>query len=151
MDLGLTEAQELLKTTAANFIQQEYPKETIIALEPTPTGVTPELFRKVAELGWLGIVIPETYGGEGHSFTDAAVLFEELGRGPVPGPYFSSGVLGALTMLHGGTEAQKQAILPPVARGERVLCVAVTEADYGWRPEKLHMHASLQHGHYVLN
>ena len=63
MDLGLTEAQELLKTTAANFIQQEYPKETLIALETTPTGMTPELFRKVAELGWLGIVIPDTYGG----------------------------------------------------------------------------------------
>ena len=64
MDLGLTEAQEILKTTAANFIQQEYPKETLIALESTPTGMTPELFRKVAELGWLGIVIPEVYGGE---------------------------------------------------------------------------------------
>ena len=99
MDLGLTEAQEILKTTAANFIQQEYPKETIIALESTPTGVTSELFRKVAELGWLGIVIPEVYGGEGRSCTDAAVLFEELGHGPVPGPYFSSGVLGALTVL----------------------------------------------------
>ena len=91
MDLGLTEAQEILKTTAANFLQQEYPKETIMALESTPTGMTPELFRKVAELGWLGIVIPEVYGGEGRSCTDAAVLFEELGRGPVPGPYFRPG------------------------------------------------------------
>jgi len=52
---------------------------------------------------------------------------------------------------HGGTEAQKQAILPPVARGEWILGVAVTESDYGWRPEKLHMHASMEHGHYVLN
>ena len=60
MDLGLTEAQEILKTTAANFIQQEYPKETIIALESTPTGVTPELFRKVAALGWLGIAHPRS-------------------------------------------------------------------------------------------
>jgi alkylation response protein AidB-like acyl-CoA dehydrogenase len=97
MDLGLTEAQEILKATTAEFVQQEYPKETLIALEMTPTGVTPELFRKVADLGWLGVIIPEEYGGEGRSFTDAAVLFEELGRGPVPGPYFSSGILGALT------------------------------------------------------
>ena len=53
MDLGLTEAQELLKTTAANFIQQEYPKETLIALETTPTGVTPELFQSGAVgLAW---------------------------------------------------------------------------------------------------
>ena len=151
MDLGLTEAQEILKTTAANFIQQEYPKEIIIALESTPTGMTPELFRKVAELGWLGIVIPEVYGGEGRSCTDAAVLFEELGRGPVPGPYFSSGVLGALTVLHGGTEEQKHAILPQVASGERVLSLAVTEPHHGWRPEMVQMRASLQGGSYTLN
>ena len=127
MDLGLTEAQEILKTAAANFIQQESPKETLIALETTPTGVTPELLRKVAQLGWLGIVIPEAYGGEGRSYTDAAVLFEELGRGPVPGPYFSSAVLGALTVLHAGTEEQKRTILPRVASGEQMLSLAVTE------------------------
>jgi alkylation response protein AidB-like acyl-CoA dehydrogenase len=151
MDLGLTEAQEILKTTVADFVQREYDKNSLIALESTPTGVTPELLRKVSELGWLGVVIPEAYGGEGRSLTDAAVLFEELGRGPVPGPFFASGVLGALTVQHGGTEAQKQAILPQVARGEQVLCVAVTEADYGWRPDRVHMHSSLERGHYVLN
>src|ERR671924_1334315 len=151
MDLGLTEAQELLKTAVADFVQREYDKNTLLALERTSTGVTPELLRKVAELGWFGVVIPEAYGGEGRSLTDAAVLFEELGRGPVPGPFFASGVLGALTVLHGGTEAQKQALLPLVARGERVLSVAVTESDYGWRPERLHMHANLEGGHYVLN
>jgi alkylation response protein AidB-like acyl-CoA dehydrogenase len=151
MDLGLTEAQELLKTSVADFVQREYDKNTLLALERVPTGITPDLLRKVAELGWLGVVIPEVYGGEGRSLIDAAVLFEELGRGPVPGPFFASGVLGALAVQHGGTEAQKQAILPPVARGEWVLGVAVTESDYGWRPEKLHMYASLEHGHYVLN
>lgn len=151
MDLGLTEAQDILKTTAANFIQQEYPKETLLALEMTPTGVTPELFRRVAELGWLGILIPEQYGGEERSFTDAAVLFEELGRGPVPGPYFSSSILGVLTVLHGGTEEQKRAILPRVARGEVVLSLAVTEPSYGWRPEAVHMAASEEQGQYVLN
>jgi alkylation response protein AidB-like acyl-CoA dehydrogenase len=151
MDLGLTEAQELLKTSVADFVQREYDKNTLLALERVPTGITPDLLRKVAELGWFGVVIPEVYGGEGRSLTDAAVLFEELGRGPVPGPFFASGVLGALAVQHGGTEAQKQAILPPVARGEWVLGVAVTESDYGWRPEKLHMYASLEHGHYVLN
>jgi alkylation response protein AidB-like acyl-CoA dehydrogenase len=116
----------------------------------TPTGVTPELFRKVVDLGWLGVVIPQAYGGEGRPFTDAAVLFEELGRGPVCGPYFSSSILGALTVLHGGTEEQKQAILPQVARGECVLSLAVTEPNYGWRPETVQMRASLQDGHYVL-
>ncbi len=151
MDLGLTEAQELLKTTAADFVQQEYDKETLVALETSPTGITPELFRKAAELGWFGILIPETYGGAGRSFTDAAVLFEELGRGPVFGPHFSSGILGALTVLHSGTEAQKQAILPQVASGAHVLSVAVTEPHYGWRPETVQLRATRQNGHYALH
>lgn len=151
MDLGLTEDQEILKTTAASVVQQEFSKETIIELEMTPTGVTPELLRKVAALGWFGILIPEEYGGEGRSFTDAAVLFEELGRGPVPGPFFSSGVLGALTVLHGGTESQKRDLLPAVARGERLLSLAVTEPHYGWRPETVQMRASRQGNTYTLN
>lgn len=150
MDLGLTEAQAILKTTVADFVQREYPKETCIDLEMSPTGMTPELFRKVVELGWLGVIIPEEYGGEGRPLTDAAVLFEELGRGPVPGPYFSSGILGALIVLHGGTEAQKRAILPQVASGAQVLALAVTEPHYGWRPETVQMQASPQDGHYVL-
>jgi alkylation response protein AidB-like acyl-CoA dehydrogenase len=151
MDLGLTEAQDILKTTAANFVQQEYTKETLIELEMTPTGVTPELFRQVADLGWLGIIIPEEYGGAGRSFTDAAVLFEELGRGPVPGPYFSSSILGALVVLHGGTEEQKRTILPQVATGESVLSLAVTEPHFGWRPELVQLQTRQQRGHYVLN
>jgi alkylation response protein AidB-like acyl-CoA dehydrogenase len=151
MDLGLTEAQEILKGSVADFVQREYDKNTLIALEGTPTGITPALLRQVSALGWLGVVIPEAYGGEGHSLTDAAVLFEELGRGPVPGPFFASGVLGALTVLHGGTEAQKQSILPRVARGDQVLCVAVTESDYGWRPDRVHMQANLEGSQYVLN
>jgi len=68
------------------------------------------------------------------SLTDAAVLFEELGRGPVPGPFFSSGVLGALTVLEAATEAQRRAILPRVARGETVVTVAITEPNASWGP-----------------
>ena len=151
MDLGLTEAQELLKTTAADFVQQEYSKDVLVELEKTPTGITPELFRKAADLGWFGILIPETYGGAERSFTDTAVLFEELGRGPVFGPHFSSAILGALTILHGGTEAQKQAILPQVATGESVLSVAVTEPHYSWRPDTVQLKATWQNGSYVLN
>lgn len=151
MDLGLTEAQEILKTTAATFVQQEYSKDTILELEHTPTGITPELLRRVGELGWLGILIPAEYGGAEQTLTDAAVLFEELGRGPVPGPYFSSSVLGALTILHGATEAQKQAILPRVASGEQVVAVAVTEPNYGWRPETVQMQPVKAQSAYTLN
>ena len=151
MDLGLTEDQELLKSTASSFVQQEYSKETLVELEKTPTGITSDLLRKAVDLGWFGILIPEDYGGSGRSFTDTAVLFEELGRGPVFGPHFSSGILGALTIMQAGTEAQKQAMLPRVAAGEQMLAVAVTEPNHGWLPEKIQLQATRQNGHYVLN
>ena len=151
MDLGLTEDQELLKAAAADFIRQEYDKDTLIALEKTPTGVTPELFRQAAELGWLGILIPESFGGTDRSFTDAAVLFEELGRGPVLGPHFSSSVLGALIVLHGGSDEQKGRLLPGVAAGTTVLGVAVTEPQYGWVADAVQMQAGRTHDGYVLD
>ena len=151
MDLGLTEAQEILKAAAADFVRQEYDKDTLIALEKTPTGVTPERFRQAADLGWLGILIPEVYGGTERSLTDAAVLFEELGRGPVLGPHFSSSVLGTLIVLLGGTEAQKQELLPGVVQGTTVLSVAVTEPQYGWIPDAVQLPASQEGDHYLLN
>src|SRR5882724_11535681 len=151
MDLALTESQEMLRTSARSFVEREAPTHTIVALQRETSSLVPALWRKAVDVGWPGILVPAEYGGSESTLTDAAVLFEELGRGPVPGPFFTSGVLGALAVQHAGTEAQKQAILPPVARGEWVLGVAVTESDYGWRPAKLHMHASMEHGHYVLN
>ena len=101
MDLSLTEEQELLKRVTHDFVQREFPKETILELEDARREMTPELWARASEMGWLGMLISTEYGGSGNSFTDAAVVFEELGRGPVPGPFFSSGVLAALTIAEG--------------------------------------------------
>ena len=132
MDLSLTPEQEMLKTAARRLVSQEYPKETLLQIA-SPDETTPlEPWGHLAATGWLGILIPEEYGGEGGSFTDAGVLFEELGRGPVPGPHLTSAVLSALTILEGGTEQQKRDWLPRIARGEMRLVPAITERDYGW-------------------
>ena len=132
MDLSLTPEQEMLKTAARRLVSQEYPKETLLQIA-SPDETTPlEPWGQLAATGWLGILIPEEYGGEGGSFTDAGVLFEELGRGPVPGPHLTSAVLSALTILEGGTEQQKRDWLPRIARGEMRLVPAITERDYGW-------------------
>src|SRR5690606_17205467 len=99
------------------------------------------LWPKVAELGWSGMAIPEQYGGTGNSLTDVAVLLEELGTGPVPGPLFSSAVLSAQILLEAASDAQKQAWLPGIASGEKVFALAYTEARYGWLPEHVTMRA----------
>src|SRR5215468_12400380 len=135
MDLSLTESQEMLRTTARSFMEREARVDVIVGLQKAESSLEPDLWAKAARLGWLGIVLPAEYGGTGDSLTDAAVLFEELGRGPLPGPFFSSGVLGALTVAEAAGEAQRQAILPRVVRGETVLAVAISEPNTSWGPQ----------------
>jgi alkylation response protein AidB-like acyl-CoA dehydrogenase len=135
MHLALTEPQEMLRSAARTFVEREAPRHAIVALQRAESSLVPELWRKASELGWLGILIPSEHGGSDSSLTDAAVLYEELGRGPLPGPFFSSGVLGALTVMEAATEAQRRAILPGVARGDGVLSVAITEPNGAWGPQ----------------
>jgi len=132
MHLALTESQEMLRATARSFMEREAPRDVIVAMQKDDASLRPELWRKAADLGWLGILIPAEHGGSAGSPTDAAVLYEEMGRGPLPGPFFSSGILGALTVMAGGTPEQQQRILPAIARGERVLSLAITEPNASW-------------------
>ena len=132
MDLSLTPEQEMLKAAARRFVAQEYPKATLLQIA-SPDETTPlEPWGQLAATGWLGILIPQEYGGEGGSFTDAGVLFEELGRGPAPGPHLASAALSALAILEGGAESQKRQWLPAIARGQMRPVPAITESDYGW-------------------
>ncbi len=139
MDLSLTEEQEMFKSAVRRFIQQEYPKERLLEIaasdEPSTSPQLAPGWQRLLNTGWLGIVVPQEYGGEGGSFTDAGVLFEELGRGPVPGPHISSCVLAASVVMRGGTDAQKRDWLPALVRGDRVLVPAFTEAEYSLDPE----------------
>src|SRR5499426_1834801 len=120
MDLALTESQEMLRAAARTFVEREAPTHLLVGLQRQESSLVPDLWRKAVDAGWPGILVPAEYGGSEISLTDAAVLFDELGRGPVPCTFFSSGVLGALTILEAGSEAQRRAILPGVARGETV-------------------------------
>lgn len=151
MDLSLTEPQELLRTSARSFVEREAPRHAIVAAQRGDAGLASVLWRKAADLGWPGILVPAEYGGSESSLTDAAVLFEELGRGPVPGPFFSSGVLGALTVLEAATEEQRRALLPRVARGEAVLTVAITEPNASWGPEGVTLAAQRRADRYRLD
>src|SRR5207253_11421390 len=129
MDLALTESQEMLRTAARTFMEREAPVDVVVGLQKAESSLDPDLWAKAARLGWLGIVLPAEYGGSGDSLSDAAVLYEELGRAPLPGPFFRPGVPGALTVLERGTEWQRRRILPRVANCERVVTVAIDEPD----------------------
>ncbi|MGE3985781.1 MAG: acyl-CoA dehydrogenase family protein [Dehalococcoidia bacterium] len=151
MDLSLTETQVMLKQSVEDFISRDANKDIILDLQRTLPGYSSKIWQTAAETGWLGIIIPEAYGGIGMEFFDAAVVYEALGSGAVPGPMFSSGVLSALVLLECATEEQKQAWLPSIAEGRVVYTVATSEPDYSWGNAGIRMRPTEDGNDYVLN
>ena len=90
MDLRYSEEQEILRQSAREFLVTECPKTLVRELERSKEGHSPELWKKMAELGWMGLTIPEEYEGIGYAFQDLTVLLEEMGRNIVPGPFLAS-------------------------------------------------------------
>ncbi len=151
MDLGLSEEQEMLKTSALDFLRRECPKKLVKELDESDEGYSPELWRKIAELGWLGLPFPEEYGGGGGSFHDLVVLLEAMGYNILPGPFFSTVVLGGLPILAAGTEEQKREWLPRIASGEKKLALALTEPDVSYEASAVKTTAVARDGGYIIN
>ena len=124
MDFSLTEQQEILRRSAREFLEAECPTSLVRAVEESEHGHAPDLWRKMAGLGWMGISLPEQYGGTGGSLTDQTVLFEEIGRSLTPGPLLISSVLAAQIVLNAGNDTQKANLIPGVASGEVILTLA---------------------------
>ena len=127
MNFSLTEEQEMLRKAARDFLITECPKSLVREMAEDKKGYPPQLWQKMGEMGWIGLIIPEEYGGAGASFFDLVVLLEEMGRACLPGPFFSTIVLGGLTILEAGSEEQKKEILPKLAEGKLLLTLALTE------------------------
>src|SRR5882672_3288075 len=116
MNFGFNEEQELLRNTARKFFENECPSETVRRLMETPEGINAELWKKLAEQGWLGLIYPEQYDGTALGLVDLVVLMEEMGRAVAPGPYFSTVLLGGLAILEAGSDAQTADALVVAAR-----------------------------------
>jgi alkylation response protein AidB-like acyl-CoA dehydrogenase len=132
MDFGFNEEQELLRSTARKFLENECTSEFVRTRMAEGAGVSDEFWGKMAEQGWLGLVYPEEYGGSGLGFVDLTVLMEEMGRAVVPGPYLSTVLLGGLTILEAGSSAQRKDWLPKIAGGQAKSTVAWTEPSGRW-------------------
>ena len=131
MDFGLSEEQVMLRTAARDFLEKECPKKLVRQMIDDERGYSPELWKKMAGLGWQGLVIPERYGGVGSSFLDLAVLLEEMGRALVPGPFLSTVVHCARPIIAFGTDKQKETLLPGIASGDLIMTLALTETEGG--------------------
>lgn len=124
----------MLAKTAHEFVRDRAPVGRLRTYrdDQDETGFSRQVWGEMAALGWLGLQIPERYDGLGLGFFDLCVVLEETGRELMPEPFVSTLLLGAQALLLGGSEAQKAALLPGVAAGEKIVSVAYEErASHG--------------------
>lgn len=127
MDLALNEQQEMLKKSARDFLKKECPASLVRQMQEDEKGYSLELWHKMADLGWMGLVIPQEYGGVGADLIDLVILLEEMGQVLAPVPFLQTVVSGGMTILAGGSEEQKKYFLPKIASGELIMSLALTE------------------------
>ncbi len=126
MQLAPTEEQEAIRQAARRFLAAEITRERRLAWDRTAEGHDPAFWAAVARLGWFGYGLPAAYGGQGASLIDLGLLVEELGRAAAPFGVFAA-IAGGLALAALGTPAQKRAWLPAMARGEKLVTLAVAE------------------------
>ena len=127
MDFAFNDEQEMIRTPAADFLKNECPADLVRELMESGHGHSEDLWEKIIELGWSALPFPAEYGGLDLTFVDLAIILEEMGKVLLPGTYFSTVVLGGLTLLASGSEEQKRQWLEPLAEGSLKATLAVAE------------------------
>jgi alkylation response protein AidB-like acyl-CoA dehydrogenase len=150
MDFGLTEEQKILKKSARDFLESECPAALIKTMAGDEKGYSPQLWQKMARLGWQGLVLPDRYGGGGGTFLDLVVLLEETGRALLPGPLLTT-ILGGIIILESGNEAQKAELLPGIINGDIIISLALTEPSMRYPSSSMATRVAAQHGRYIIN
>ena len=129
MDLAYTTEQDMLAESIQRFIATEYDLTTRKNLVASDLGYSTQHWQTFAELGWLGMSIPEAYGGLGGDLVDTMIMFEEFGKGLVLEPTLSSLVLFAGALELAGSDEHKHHYLPALGAGDLTGCLAYVEAD----------------------
>lgn len=147
---NLTEQQEMLRKSARDFLAAECPKKLVKEMEADKKGYPTDLWKQMADLGWLGLVFPVEYGGAGLAITELVVLLEEMGRACLPSPFCST-VVGGMTILDIGNEEQKVRILPEISNGKIIITLALIEPTLRYNPALIKTQAVRGAGNYVIN
>lgn len=150
MDLDFSEEQQLLRRTAREFMKRHFPKTVVRELEEDPTGFRADIWKQVADLGWIGWIIPQEYGGVGGNVLDLVVLCEEMGRAIFYAPFVST-VVAASVILDIGSEEQKRELLPRISKGGIIISLALTDEGSIYEQTGINLKAVENSGKYVLN
>jgi len=151
VDIGFTGEQELLRDSARRFLESECDTQFVRRRVAESAAVTDEFWQKLAEQGWLGIIYPEENGGSGLELVDLVVLMEETGRVIMPGPFFSTVLLGGATIAEAGSQAQRQEWLPRIAAGSAKAALAWTEPNLRWDAAGIALPAHEASGGFTLS
>ena len=141
MDFAFNEEQEMLRASARDFLAKQAPSAYVRRMMDADDAWDPELWKRLADLGWTALGIPEEYGGLG-TFLDLVVVLEEAGRSLLPGPFFATMGLAVPVLLEAGTGQQKEAVLRRIASGEARATVALTEPAGRWDAEGIALGAT---------
>ncbi len=150
MNFALSEQQEMLRKSARDFLGKEYSDKRLKEIASDPAGCPPDLWNKIAELGWTALAVPENYGGIG-DFLDLTVVLEEMGRAGLISSFFSSVVLGATLLIEAGSDAQKLDYLPALAEGKSIFTLALLEQSGYCSPAAIQAQALSQNNDYVIH
>ena len=152
IQFAFTDEQEQFRSAVRRFLNDKSPATEVRRLMATAEGYDPAVWRQLSEdLALPGIHVPEQYGGAGFGMVELCIVTEELGRALLCAPYFSSAVLAANAILNAGTDAQKSAFLPDIAKGTRLATLAVTEPDGNWYPAGIQVVATPDSDGYRLD
>jgi alkylation response protein AidB-like acyl-CoA dehydrogenase len=150
VDFGFSDDQEMLRGSIRDYLRKEAPPSYARAMTDDPTGTTEKVWHGISELGWLGLNIPERFGGSELGLVDLVVLMEETGSVVFPGPLLSSIGLGTQAILAAGTDAQKRSLLPAIAEGRSRATLAVAEDRGVWAEDAISIAARRENGGFVV-
>ena len=131
MDFNLSDESKMLKNNAEKFMKEKSPSSFVKNILREEKGFSETLWKEMADLGWLGLIYAEPYGGSGGDFFDLFVLFEEMGKAVFPSPFFCSAAFAGLLINEAGDEGVKKAYLPGIIEGKKILTVGL-QNDQGF-------------------
>jgi alkylation response protein AidB-like acyl-CoA dehydrogenase len=142
MNFDFSDEQKQLRDEARKFLTEKCPPKAVRAVLDGKAAYDRELWQGLAEMGFLGVAIPESYGGAGAGHLELCVIAEEMGRALAPVPFSSTVYLAAEALLIAGSEAQKQKWLPKIAKGEAIGTLALFEGKGNPSPQAIKLAAS---------
>jgi alkylation response protein AidB-like acyl-CoA dehydrogenase len=151
MNFDFNDEQKMLKKGARDFFEKECPKSLVRQMGDDEKGNPTELWQKMAQLGWLGLIYPEKYGGSGGNMIDLIAIEEEMGRACLPGAFFSTVLLGGLFILNNGSEEQKHDLLPRIAEGKVIMTLALNEKSGSYQAASIETKAVAEKDDYIIS